>query len=106
MESSFTSPVRFGDRNFHILLYADDMVLMASSAESLQQKIDVLKKYFKQNLLTLNTIKSNIVIFNSAKRLSLKTFQNLSGGCSHWKLSMNITTLEFCALEMEVIWKT
>jgi len=30
MESSFTSPVRFGDRNFHILLYADDMVLMAS----------------------------------------------------------------------------
>ncbi|CAG7827485.1 unnamed protein product, partial [Allacma fusca] len=41
------------------LLYADDLVLFAYSAESLQQKIDILKQYFKTNLLTLNVLYSH-----------------------------------------------
>ncbi|CAG7733390.1 unnamed protein product [Allacma fusca] len=69
LNRSFTSPVSIGDRRLHALLYADDIVLMAYSAESLQQKIDVLKSYFKQNQLILNVFKSKIVVFRNSGRL-------------------------------------
>ncbi|CAG7821927.1 unnamed protein product, partial [Allacma fusca] len=63
LDSSFTSPIKIGERHVHALLYADDVVILALSAESLQRKIDVVKKFFAQNKLTLNSVKSQIVVF-------------------------------------------
>ncbi|UYV74155.1 hypothetical protein LAZ67_11002260 [Cordylochernes scorpioides] len=54
----------------HILLYADDIVLIGESKNNLQIKINMLRKYFETNLLTLNENKSKIVVFRNGGRLA------------------------------------
>jgi len=61
--NSFTCPVKLGGKSLHCLLYADDVCLLAYSKESLQQKMDILRKYFIKNKLVLNANKSKVVIF-------------------------------------------
>ncbi|UYV69161.1 hypothetical protein LAZ67_6002612 [Cordylochernes scorpioides] len=43
--------------NIHLLLFADDIVLLGESKINLQKKINVLRKYFEDNFLTLNQSK-------------------------------------------------
>ncbi|UYV65575.1 hypothetical protein LAZ67_3004756 [Cordylochernes scorpioides] len=55
--------------NTHLLLYADDIVLIGESKNNLQLKINMIRKYFEENLLTLNENKSKIIVFrNGGKR--------------------------------------
>jgi hypothetical protein len=55
VNKSGISGVQIGDRyELHVLLFADDMVLVASSPGSLQLKINVLHKYFEDLGLKIN----------------------------------------------------
>jgi hypothetical protein len=48
-----------------VLLYADDLVLMAESRHDLQRMLDALHVFCQLNSMTVNTTKSEAVIFNS-----------------------------------------
>ena len=51
------------------LLYADDLLMMSNSAESLQTCIDNLEEYCKKWHLSINTAESKIIIFNEAGKI-------------------------------------
>ena len=55
------------DKNMDILLYADDLAILADSREMLQKKLDILHTYCRENNLTVNISKSKVIIFNSRK---------------------------------------
>lgn len=52
-----------------LLLYADDLVIMASSEADLQSKIDLLNKYCKQNQLQVNTAKTKVLVCRRGGKL-------------------------------------
>ncbi|UYV69335.1 hypothetical protein LAZ67_6003265 [Cordylochernes scorpioides] len=52
----------------HLLLYADDIVILGESKINLQLKINLLKKYLEENCLTLNQNKSKIMVFRNGGR--------------------------------------
>ena len=62
--------VKFGDRRISLLLYADDVVLIAKSPEQLQQMLDIVSDYAKRWRFRLNTKpgKSNVVPVPASKR--------------------------------------
>ena len=64
--------ITVGSKEIHSLLYADDIVIVADSIINLQKKINLTKKYFEQNLLTINLTKSKIMIFQNGGRNSKK----------------------------------
>lgn len=51
------------------LLWADDLILIAEDAESLQKLMDVLHDYVVRWELEINTSKTNIMVFNKSGRL-------------------------------------
>ena len=55
--------VKIDDTVVSILLYADDVVLIAESEADLQAMLDTLGAWCKNNLLSINVAKSNIVHF-------------------------------------------
>jgi endonuclease/exonuclease/phosphatase family metal-dependent hydrolase len=57
-----------GKYTLHILLFADDMVLLASSPRSLQLKINALQKYFQRLGLHINVGKTKVVVFRRGGR--------------------------------------
>jgi hypothetical protein len=61
--------------DIHLLLYADDIVILASNAIDLQKKIGVLKEFFDQNNLSVNLGKTKCVVFRrkKSKRSSIPT---------------------------------
>ena len=58
-------------------MYADDIILLSTSAKGLQEKLDihVLNTYCKDWCLTVNTNKTKILIFNKAGRLIKHSFR-------------------------------
>ena len=54
------------------LFWADDLVLISESEEGLQQHLNVLKKYCKDWKLSVNTDKTQVVIFNKNGKLIKK----------------------------------
>jgi hypothetical protein len=52
-----------------MLLFADDMVLLAKSPRALQLKINALRKYFEDLGLTINVEKTKVVIFRRGGRI-------------------------------------
>ncbi|UYV71607.1 hypothetical protein LAZ67_8003842 [Cordylochernes scorpioides] len=52
----------------HLLMYADDIILIGESKINLQIKINMLKEYFETNHLTLNESKSKIMVFRNGGR--------------------------------------
>ena len=50
-----------------IILYADDMCLIAQSAEDLQQMLDALEVYCDQNKLEVNVSKTKIMVFHRGR---------------------------------------
>ena len=62
--------VKFGDRRIPLLMYADDIVLIAKSPEQLQQMLDVVSDYALRWRLRFNTRpgKSNVVPVPASKR--------------------------------------
>jgi hypothetical protein len=56
--------VRLKDSFLKVLLYADDLVLLAESREDLQKMLDALHIFCDYNKMTVNIKKSEIVVFN------------------------------------------
>lgn len=50
--------------NIILLLYADDLVILADSPVDIQRKLDALEKYAKNNNLEINTEKTKILLFH------------------------------------------
>ena len=55
----------------HCLMYAADIILLSKSAKGLQEKLDILKTYWKDWCFTVNTSKTKILIFNKAGLLHI-----------------------------------
>lgn len=72
-ESNATG-IHVGPHIIDMILFADDMVILALSPRDLQCKIDALKKYFELNNLQINLSKTNIVIFRRRAALSRVKF--------------------------------
>ena len=61
------TPVSLMDMQLNCLLYADDLVLLSESREGLQNSIDNLGSYCDKWGLTINTLKTKTIIFNTNK---------------------------------------
>ena len=63
--------VRAGDQLVSILLYADDVVLIADNAQDLQSMLDLLNDWCLANRMSVNSSKSNVIHFrpNSVPRV-------------------------------------
>ena len=62
-----------------LLLYADDIVLFAKTAEELQKSLDILEAYCDRWKLTVNKSKTKIVIFRKGGRLPANLQFNYKG---------------------------
>ena len=62
-----------------LLLYADDIVIFAKSAEELQKSLDILEVYCDRWNLTVNENKTKIVIFRKGGRLPANLQFNYKG---------------------------
>jgi hypothetical protein len=62
-----TPGVTIGNCPVHILLFADDVVLVASSPEFLQQKINTLSSTFMKLGLKVNISKTKVIIFSKER---------------------------------------
>lgn len=69
LEKSKIPGLLLGKIIVHVLMYADDIVLLASNAIYLQSKIDLLVNYFKENELKVNLGKTKVVIFRNRNKL-------------------------------------
>ena len=67
LSTSDSDPKLHGTYISHFL-YADDLVLVATSKEGLQKKLDGLSKFANDKDLTVNQKKSQIIIFNKSGR--------------------------------------
>ena len=56
------------------LLYADDTIVMAESEAELQSALDAVHEYCNKMSLTVNTMKSKIVIFSRGKVRKYRDF--------------------------------
>jgi len=65
LNNSSTLPIRMGATKIHIILYADDQILLAPTAQELQEKMNVLEHFFLENNLKVNTTKTKVVIFEN-----------------------------------------
>ena len=52
-----------------LLLYAEDIVLFAESAESLQNSLNILEGYYDRWKLTVSSTKTKVIIFRKGRRL-------------------------------------
>ena len=57
-----------------LLLYADDLVLVAKSAHGLQMHLYALENFCKEVGMQVNTSKTNIMIFSNKTKQSQHTF--------------------------------
>lgn len=62
-------PYDFGELSLFLLMYADDLVLLAESANELQNMLNSLSIYANSWKLTVNTAKTKIVVFRNGGRL-------------------------------------
>jgi hypothetical protein len=67
LNSSNISSVKIGKADINILLYADDMILLAYNCFDLQEKIRILETYFAKNDLSIHLSKTKVVIFHYGK---------------------------------------
>ena len=72
-------------------MWADDILILSETKEGLQKKLDSLAEYSKVNRLTVNTKKTQCMIFNKTGRL-----------LKNHKFTYNNTTLE-CVREYKYL---
>ena len=63
---------KISDLAIPCLFWADDLVLISESKEGLQQHLNVLEKYCKDWKLSVNTDKTQVVIFNKKGKIDKK----------------------------------
>lgn len=91
-----SDPVILNDKPIHCLMYADDIILVSTSAPGLQEKIGILGKFCDDWGLTVNIQKTKIMAFNNAGRLSNVQFKlnNTVLECVHRYKYLGLT---FCS---------
>ena len=62
------------DTEISCIMWADDILILSETKEGLQRKLDALAEYSKRNKLTVNTKKTQCMIFNKTGRL-LKNYK-------------------------------
>lgn len=70
MLNALRQQVYIGNHDIDLLLFADDIALVALSARDLQLKICAIKKFFEENNLKVNLGKTKVVIFRRRKPLA------------------------------------
>jgi len=68
LKDHLTGGIRIADIHIKLLMYADDIILLAESPTELQKMIDELYAYCQQWNLTVNTEKSKIMVFKKHSR--------------------------------------
>ena len=74
LDNSDTLPVKIVNRSIRVLLYADDIVLLAYIPGELHNKINILSEHLKENDMRVNLTKTKSIIFGN--RVD-KSVQNL-----------------------------
>ena len=67
----------------NFLLYADDLTLLSTSSNDLQNKLDKLKSYCDDWKLTLNLSKTKVIEFNKTGRQSKYAFHFMKTTLKH-----------------------
>ena len=67
--SSSQDPVYLNEKRLDCLMYADDVILVSSSAVGLQQKLNLLQTFCDDWCLSINVDKTKVLIFNKAGRV-------------------------------------
>jgi hypothetical protein len=67
MYTSGIPALKIASLDIHLLLYADDIVLVASNSIYLQEKIDVLRNYLHENDMKVNLNKTKAVVFRNGR---------------------------------------
>ena len=118
-------PVLLFDTFMNHVLYADDLIKMSNSAEGLQTCIDNLEEYCKKWHLTINRVKSKIIIFNESgkilrdynfvhKNRKMEIVQSVcylgidisaSGSFSHAKINLKDKSMKAMFPLVDTIWK-
>ena len=75
--NSVSTGVRLDDRNICTLLYADDLVLLANSAEDLQSQLNELNQFCLSINMEINTSKT--------KKMVMRKNKKKSKACKIWK---------------------
>ena len=76
--AGISSPT-LNNKQVNHLLWADDLVLLSLDPKSLQSLLDVLKRYVDMWELEVNTSKTNIMVFNSSRRLLKESYNFMLG---------------------------
>ncbi len=66
--NSDSNGVRLGNETFSTLFYADDLVLLAESAEDLQNQLDTLHTYTSNIQMEFNVKKTKVMVLKRNKR--------------------------------------
>ena len=66
---------RYGEVIVSLLLFADDIVLMAENAKMLQRMLDVVYNYSKKFRFRFNKDKSNVMVFGKRKNQDIIRFR-------------------------------
>ncbi|CAL8092827.1 unnamed protein product [Orchesella dallaii] len=69
------TPVRIEKFDVDMLLFADDIVLVALSSNDLQKKIDRINVYFQTNMLKVNLSKTKVIVFRKANKMKSCKFK-------------------------------
>jgi hypothetical protein len=68
LHNSNIPSLKIASKDIHLLLYADDIVVLASNVFDLQDKIDLINTFFVKNDLKINLEKTKLVIFRDGRR--------------------------------------
>ncbi|CAL8135175.1 unnamed protein product [Orchesella dallaii] len=68
LRNSKISHIPIGKAKIHVLLYADDIIILATNAIDLQEKVSLMQEYFSEQCLIINLEKTKLVIFHTRKR--------------------------------------
>ena len=72
-----TLPLRWEHVVISLLLYADDLCVLADSAANLQNGLDILDNYCENWNLKVNAAKSKVIIFSKKELEEKPTFTYL-----------------------------
>ena len=81
MRSLNTRGCKLYDAVIHTLLYADDLIIFASSTEELQMKIDKLSDFCSKWELVVGSPKTKVIIFGGGYNVAKKKSFYFRGSC-------------------------
>jgi hypothetical protein len=71
LHDSNVPSLKIASKDIHMLMYADDIVVLSTNVFDLQSKVDLIISYFKENDLNVN-LKTKIVMFKYGRERKVK----------------------------------